>query len=101
MKESDNLVDRLNIEHIENWLLNRGYRRFPTKPLSYTQISYLCWEMFRLKVTRQTIRKHFVICMGNPRKNIPFRFDSKTGKYFDDTGTEITKEEFMRYHSKR
>lgn len=62
---------QIAIEHIENWLLNRGYRLQPARPLYFTQIVYLAWEVWGIKFTRNTLMKHYKQCMGSPPRKVP------------------------------
>lgn len=66
MKESKDLTKRMIAEHIENWLLNRDYHLKPSQPLTLTQISYIAWEVFRFKIGRQTLGRHYAKCLGAP-----------------------------------
>lgn len=70
MKNSGDLTKRMIAEHIESWLLNRGYKIKPCKPLTYTQIVYVTWEMFGFVVDKDTVSKHYYECLSQPE--IPY-----------------------------
>lgn len=89
LKNKGEAVQKLGVEHIENWLRNTGYRKYPYKPLSFSQISYLAWEVFEIKVSPKTISKHYKICMGSPQRDVPISYYKKRGflpkRYFKKT----------------
>lgn len=92
---------RPQIELIEKILLNQGYKGKPTKPLSYTQICYICYIIFGISIERHTLQKHYINCMGNKDKKCPVYYDPRQGAFIDQSGKIVSKEEFIKYRRSR